>query len=310
MRPRFVPLGALVGIGALTACGKAPAPPPPADVLPARFDADYLARLDSLDAALATLASLPPHPDSAAARHAFRQARAAYKRVEYLLEFEDRIRAALLNAPPLPIVDEDDHTNVIPPHGLQVIESAVYPRPAPDFGALTAGELRDLRRVVAFIREDSSYRAARTWPVPFEAARMEVARVVTLGLAGFDATVSRDGLHESAEALRGVRDGLGAYEEAMLRRDSAGWHELQRALGAGIDALEAAPDFDKFDRLDFIVRFARPIAAGLARVHRSLRLPNRRTSIPGPRVRRTSTRPARSIPPGSRPTTRRRRRRR
>jgi cytochrome c peroxidase len=274
MRRRFALLAAgFLNTSMLGACGEKAAPPPTADVPPARFDADYLARLDSLDATLAALADLPAHPDSAAAQQAFRRARSAYKRIESLLEYEDHIRALLLNAPPLPIVDEDDHTNVIAPHGLQVVEAAVFPRPDREFGMRTAGELRDMRRVVSFIRTDSSYRVARTWGVPFEAARMEVARVATLGLAGFDATASKDGVRESAEALRGVRDGLGAYEAAMLRQDPAGWRELQRSLDAGILDLEGTPDFDRFDRLDFIVRFARPIAAGLARLQRALRLP-------------------------------------
>jgi cytochrome c peroxidase len=271
---------ALLAVGALAGCRDRPAPAPPADVLPAGFDAGYVARVDSLGAALAALARLPAHPDSALAQQTFRRARAAYKRIEYLLEFEDHIRAALLNAPPIPIVDEDDYSNVIAPHGLQVIESAVFPRPTADFGQRMAGQLRDMRRVVGFIRTDSSYRAARTWQVPFDAARAELARVLTLGLAGFDATASKDGIRESADALRGVRDGLGAYEAAMLRRDPAGWTELQRSLDAGIDALERSPDFDRFDRLGFIARFARPIAGGLARLQRALRLPAPRDPEP------------------------------
>jgi cytochrome c peroxidase len=281
MRRHCSPLAvALLGLGALAACRDRPAPARQAEVLPARFDAVYAARLDSLDLTLAALAALPAHPDSALAQQTFRRARAAYKRIEYLLEFEDHIRATDLNAPPIPIVDEDDYTNVIPPHGLQVVEAAVFPRPARNFQQVTRGQLRDMRRIVGFIGHDSSYRAARTWRVPFEAARMELARVTTLGLAGFDATVSKDGLRESAEALQGVREGLEAYAGTMLQRDSAGWAELERSLDAGIGALESAPDADRFDRFDFIVRFARPIAGGLARLQRALGLPEPREPDP------------------------------
>lgn len=272
-RPSALLALVLFGIGALAACRDRSSPPPSADVLPNRFDAVYAARLDSLELALAALAALPSRPDSASAQRAFRRARAAYKRLEYLLEFEDPFRAARLNAPPIPIVDEDDRANVIPPHGLQVIEASVFPRPAKDFAKVAGEQVEEMRRMVGFIRRDSSYRAGRTWQVPFEAARMELARIVTLGLAGFDATVSGDGILESAEALRGVKEGLGGYEAVMVQRDSTVWAELQRSLDAGIGALEAAPDFDRFDRFDFVVRFARPIAGGLARLQRSLGLP-------------------------------------
>ena len=272
-RPSHLLAFVLLSIGALAACRDGSFPPRRADVPPSRLDAVYVARLDSLDLALAVLAALPSRPDSASVQHAFRRARAAYKRLEYLLEFEHPIWAASLNAPPLPIVDEDDPINVIRPRGLQVIEAFVFPRPSKDFAKAARGDIEDMRRMIGLIRRDSSYRTARTWEAPFEAARKELARIVTLGLAGFDATVSRDGILESAEALRGVKEGLGGYEAVMLQRDSTGWEELQRSLDAGIGALEAKPDFDQFDRFDFVVRFAKPIAGGLARLQHSLGLP-------------------------------------
>jgi cytochrome c peroxidase len=261
-----------VGIGAVSACRTSHPRVPPAEILLDRLDSVYLSRLDSLHLALGSLAALPSQPDSSAAIQAFRRVRAAYKRVEYLLEFEDRTRAASLNGPPLAIVDEDDQSNVIPPHGLQVVEAAVFPRPSRNFGEVVRLEIPSMRRIVKFIRDDSTYRTLRTRRLPFEAARMELARVTTLGLAGFDATVSNDGIRECADALQGVKDGLDAYRPAMLQSDSTGWHELQHSLDAAIGVLEASPDFDRFDRFDFIVRYAEPIARALARLRRSLEL--------------------------------------
>src|SRR6476619_728790 len=100
-----------------------------------------------------------------------------------------------------------------------------------------------MRHMITVIRSDSSGRQARAWGMPFLAARMEVARIVTLGLAGFDATRSQDGIRESAEALRGVADGLRAYQAVMSRRDPDGWTNLVRVLDLGIGALESSPEF-------------------------------------------------------------------
>ena len=273
MRPRLSQLLALVllGIGE-AACKNGSSPPPPAEVLPSGFDAAYRARLDSFDLALAALSRLPSQRDADTAKLAFRRARAAFKS-GYLLQFEDHLRATSLNAPLTPVVDEDDHSNVLAPRGLQVIESSLFPRPSEDFAEVMSHEVEEMRRMVGVVGRDSSYRRARTWPVPFEAARMELARVVTLGLAGFDATLSKDGIVESAEALRGIKEGLDAYEPIMRRRDPSGWRLLQGSLDAAIDALATAPEFDRFDRFGFEVRFARPLAAALARLQRSLGLP-------------------------------------
>ncbi len=271
MRRPACPLAFVLGI--LTACGDPPCPPRQPAALPAEFDERYVARLDSLDLALAGLAALPARPDSAAAQEAFRRVRTAYKRVEYLLELEDPIRAMRLNSPPVPVVDEDDLSNVIEPQGLQVLEAVLYPRPAPEFAQVVRREIPDLRRVIQFTRKDSAYRVRRTWWVPFQAARMGLARVTTLGLAGFDATVSGEAIRESAVALEGIREGLDAYRAEMLRCDPEGWDALQRSLAAGVAALSADPSFADFDRFGFIVRFVGPIAEAMSRLQRSLRIP-------------------------------------
>jgi cytochrome c peroxidase len=270
-RLRILLFTLLVAVGFSAACRDGASGTAETMRLPASFAATYLARLDSLDRALTLLtdpavASVPDRP-----QRAFRRARAAYKRVEYLLELEEPIRAAELNAPALAVVNEDDPTVVIPPRGLQVIEALVFPSPGEDFIRQARTEVERARQMVGLVRADAVSRA-RAWELPFQAARAEVARVVTLGLAGFDATVSKDGVLESADALRGVQEGLGVYEAAMLRSDPAGWHELRRSLEAAIAALEASSDFDRFDRFGFVTTNARAITDGLARLQRGLRL--------------------------------------
>jgi cytochrome c peroxidase len=270
---RLLPLFMVV-LGALAACRRDQAPPPPRAQVPtgSGLRTIYIAGIDSLDLALQALAALPSHPDSLAARDSFRRARAAYKRIEYLVEFTDPIRAGFLNRPPIPIVNEDDPTAVIPPAGLQVVEAVVFPRPAPSFAKVVHSEVEQMRRVLGFIRRDSTD-AFQSQRMTFDAARSELARITTLGLAGFDATVSKDGLVESAQAIRGVEEGLAVYQPAMRQVDPDGWDALHRSLAAAITHLEAGAEFDDFDRLDFLVRFANPIASGLNRLGRSLHLP-------------------------------------
>jgi cytochrome c peroxidase len=262
---------ALSSTGAFAGCRDQSDVPPRTELPPIRLGTVYADRLDSLDAALTALTALPDHPDSASAQQAFRRARGAYKRVEYLLEYAHHFETLAFNSPLVPIVDEDDHTNVIEPRGLQVIEAAVFPRPARNFAAVTRREVDRMREAVRQIRQDL---VTRTWSpeAPFEAARLELARVVTLGLAGFDATLSGDGPRESAEALRGVREALESYRAAMWERDSTGWKLLRRSLDEGIAALETAPGFGRFDQFDYQVRFAGPIARELGRLQRSLEL--------------------------------------
>jgi cytochrome c peroxidase len=265
--------GAMVAFGrALMPRGRAGGAPAYALPSPALLHATYVAGLDSLDGALHALADLPPDVDTGTARTAFRRARAAYKRIEYLAELDGAFAARALNRPPVPTVDEDDPRSPVAPTGLQVIEGALYPRLTRRSADVVGREVDYMRGVLRSLRtepDDTAHATRRA----FDAARLEVARVGTLGIAGFDATLSKDGLRESAAALRGVADGLRIYRPAVRARDPGGWETLDRSLRAAATYLEAAPGFDRFDRLAFLSRFLPPIADGLDRFDRALALP-------------------------------------
>jgi cytochrome c peroxidase len=267
--PALLLVTAIVGMVAVLP-PRAGQPAPPA-VQPALLRPSYLRRLDSLDQALAALADLQHGTDPATAHRAFRRARAAYKRVEFLVESDAPYEAAVLNIAPLPRLNEDDRAQILQPTGFQVIEQALYPRIAPDFAEVARAEARQMRLAMPRLR--AALDTAPPERHAFDAVRLELARVATLGLSGFDASLSKDGLLESAEALRGMREGLVVYDLAMRERDPTAWRRLCDTLAAATVALETAPDFDRFDRLAFITRFVNPIADGLAGVERTLGLP-------------------------------------
>jgi cytochrome c peroxidase len=240
-----------------------------------RLRATYLSDLDTLEAAIARLADAANSHRDGAAQRAFGQTRAAYKRIEYRVAYEMPEAEVEINGAPLPRVNEYASDGVLPPTGLQVIEAVLFPEPAAGHDSVVAFQIRLMRPTLVRIRKQrTSGVDADAWL--FDALRQELARVSTLGLAGFDATVTRDGIRESAEALRGVRAAAAAYEPADAAAKSR-WAELDRRLGEAIAQLEGHPDFDRFDRLGFIVRHAAPIgraltdyqsALGIARIQR------------------------------------------
>ncbi|MEO6055541.1 MAG: cytochrome c peroxidase [Gemmatimonadales bacterium] len=248
---------------AQTGCRGGPASPPDA-ALPRYVALAYTAQVDSLELALSALAATLSSSNSTAIHAAFRQARTAYKRLEYLIEYDDHARANLYNAPLVAVVDEDDHSRVITPRGFQVIEASIFPQLSPEFRRTGRAEVEHLRRVTSVLRRESTDTQLRPWRMPFDAARMELARVATLGLAGFDATLSKDGLRESAEALRGVQTSLEGYRLAMQRRNPAAWSSLQHSLTSAIAGLDTVLAPDSFDRLGFLVQCIKPVAKGLA----------------------------------------------
>jgi cytochrome c peroxidase len=276
--PRALPLLLLLAIPVGGPLVRRPPTPARAATISAqdRVRAIYLRDLDTLEAAIAHLTDAATAHRDQAAQRAFRQARAAYKRIEYRVAYEMPEAEVEINGALLPRVNEYASDGVLPPAGLQVIEAVLFPQPAAEGDSVVASQIALMRPTLARLRKQRTSGVDRdAWL--FDALRQELARVSTLGLAGFDATITGDGIRESAEALRGVREAAASYEPDAKPTARTRWAELDRRLGAAIAELEGNPDFDRFDRLGFLVRHAAPIgraltdyqsALGVARIQR------------------------------------------
>ena len=265
-----VPLIALLLLGAVAAW--LPRGGRPGAAASERVRGAYLVELDSLSRAVTALAKLPLPTDSARARETFRRARRAYKRIEFLIPDLLPDAEITLDGPPLPRPHETVADAILPPTGLQVIEGALFPVIGSRADTVLAAQARLIEPTLASLRTirlDAATADARI----FDAARNEIARVSTLGLAGFDATLSGDGVRESAEALRGLRTAMSAYEAGASGASHTAWVTLDRQLAIAVEALEADVRFDRFDRLGFLVRHLKPVAEALTGLQKALAMP-------------------------------------
>jgi cytochrome c peroxidase len=99
-----------------------------------------------------------------------------------------------------------------------------------------------------------------------ESARTEIARVTTLGLAGFDLDDPRDAVREAAASFEGMREiavaEASAESSASVSREE--WLRVESALLATRRYLLSHPDFERLDRLALITRFANRAAQAVA----------------------------------------------
>ncbi|HYV99417.1 MAG TPA: cytochrome c peroxidase [Gemmatimonadaceae bacterium] len=248
-----------------------------ADVRAARVQTSFLARLDSLYDASVSLekaaAALPG--DSArvtATRVAFNRARVQYKRLEYLLEYTAPISAMELNGAAVPQVNLDEgRESIFPPTGFQVVEGLLYPTlPSAKVGALRT-EIQNLRERVDRAR-DAVRENEGTDAKVFDALRIEIARICTLGIVGFDSPVRRASMSEARAAIDGVREALTFYQIDLRKVAPAMADSLARVLRAA-DANLSEGTFDSFDRLRFIALYANPLARAIAAVRDALKIP-------------------------------------
>jgi cytochrome c peroxidase len=233
-----------------------------------------LARFERATAALVSAVSRTANTPASldALRQAFTDARLAYKRIEFFVEYYAGPSALQLNGPPIDEVElEGGPPIIIPASGFQVLEGLVFPRLAPGDRAEALKEARAIHDVVPYLRG-----LAPTIPMRdvfvFDAFRLEVARISVMGLVGFDSPVLRTSTTEAAAAIEGIRQALRPYQQDLQRRDAKVARRLDSLMTAA-QAYLTNTTFDRLNRLAFITVFANPMASTIAEARDALRIP-------------------------------------
>ncbi|HEY0780142.1 MAG TPA: hypothetical protein VGD56_19405, partial [Gemmatirosa sp.] len=272
-------LGVCFGAGAWTAARPRSVAPPPSRAATApnathaplwRVDAALSARLrgslalglDTLDAALARMARAER---PAARRVAYHEARFAYKRVEGALAYFAPPVALALDGTEAEEGDDNPDAGRVVTHGFPRIEPAIFgASDGVGHGDAVAAEVARMRLAVARYRATLPYFAVADAQL-LDVARLELARVSTLGIAGVDAGPAGTAIRDAAAAVDGVRAVVNAVA-SVAGVPAADARVAEARLADAAAYLRAHPDFDAFDRFAFVTAHANPAFAALATV--------------------------------------------
>jgi len=232
----------------------------PAVRVKAQFTAD-LQQFEKQTAQLLQLAERTASTDSL--QRAFVASRRAYKRLEPLAEYYFPATTRLVNGPPVPEVEVEEN-KLFQPEGLQVIEPLLYP----DFDTTRRTEL--VQEIGKLRQETSRYRTL--WEVAqptdeqlFDALRLEIFRIIALGISGFDTPGCQTAMPEAAVALASVRTYASFYGDEQPTAAT-----LQQNLREAEAYLTQHPNFATFDRATFITRYANPLSTQLLAYQQAL----------------------------------------
>jgi cytochrome c peroxidase len=212
-------------------------------------------------------------------QQAFFEAREAYKSVEFLAELYNPFTAKKLNQPALDEVELDAPDVIIPPEGFQVIEELIFPYLLENKEEVTKQVGITLANVKHL--KHASTENTLTDAHLFDAMRLEIFRLITLGISGFDSPIAKNSLPEAIAVLVTLKKYIALYESkyevltadiGKVVSDNAEstnedneknfkklWHKIDQAE----KYLTKFNDFDTFNRLYFITKFANPISEQL-----------------------------------------------
>jgi len=198
----------------------------------------------------------------------FLEAHQSYKRVEMLSEYYSPAVSKSINGPAIPEFEESDNVTV-PPEGFQVIEELVFPKYdrkskeelMQQLGILSANLIR-LKKV--------SHSNELTDAHVFDAMRVEVYRIITLGITGFDSPVAFNSLPEAEISLGTIEKYYRVYSQNKSVSNAKAVYAI---LGKGKKYLKENNNFNAFDRAYFIKEIANPLNKELHKTQIELKIP-------------------------------------
>jgi cytochrome c peroxidase len=234
----------------------------PKDVVYEQFDEDLDALIKTNDAFLTLVKTSDSKPQL---QKEFLALRLQYKKTEAFSEYFFPTTVRLVNGAPLDEV-EDEENAVFEPGGLQVIEELIYADEPIEKDELVR-QVRKLNVNVKRIKTlwvDITLTDAHV----LNALRLEMFRLITLGISGFDNPASGNALPESQQVLRSFQNYLNAYEIVL-----PGFAALNAQAEKAILFLKNNNHFNDFDRAAFIAEHINPLCRNLHKDQKEAKIP-------------------------------------
>ncbi|MCC9073436.1 cytochrome-c peroxidase [Flavobacterium sp. F-65] len=198
----------------------------------------------------------------------FLEAHQSYKKVEMISEYYSPTVSKAINGPAISEFEENDKVTV-PPEGFQVIEELVFPK----YNATSKKELvQELGVLAANLNrlEKVSSTNELTDGHVFDAMRLQVYRIITLGITGFDSPVVFNSIPEASVSLETIEK---YYRVFIADKKVQSSNQVLAILDKGQNYLKANTNFNAFDRAFFIREIANPLSRGLYQSQTELGIP-------------------------------------
>jgi cytochrome c peroxidase len=189
----------------------------------------------------------------------------SYKRLESISEYFFPAVSKAINGPALDEFEVNDGITV-PPAGLQVIEEYFFPvydknskkEILKEIGILNANLYRLEMVSKSNVLTDSAV---------FDAMRLEVFRIITLGITGFDSPIAQNSLAEAITSLQAIKDQLVIYQEDEQ------YPQTLVLIEEAKDYLNKNSKFNEFDRAYFIKKYLNPLSKAIHKTQSDLKIP-------------------------------------
>jgi len=185
----------------------------------------------------------------------FLDLRISYKKFEWAAEYFDPAGSRFVNGPPVQEI-EMMSGQVFEPAGLQVIEAYLFPKYDISQKAALIRQLTMLQTGCDKYKSHFANVAILDWQV-YDATKLEMFRILSLGITGFDDPLTLKSAQESEASIESLKVALAYYE------DPEGTKNLPAEFNAAAKYLKYHTNFNAFNRAEFITNYANPITTDI-----------------------------------------------
>ncbi|MFP9097979.1 cytochrome-c peroxidase [Flavobacterium sp. RHBU_24] len=198
-------------------------------------------------------------------QHILTKTRLSYKKAEFYLAFHypEFVKENINGAPLLHIEKEGTMPKVLQPVGLQVLDEMIFSEdPASQKNEIEA-LAKTLKNSYSNLYKSLEKNGLRN-RLGVTAMRVQLVRMVSLGITGFDTPGSLNALNEAKASLTGIKE---FYKQEYAA--SANFATNVSLLDSGISQLSTQNSFNDFDRLAFIKNVIDPLYKNLGLLENS-----------------------------------------
>jgi len=190
-------------------------------------------------------------------QHTLLNTRLCYKKIEFFLAFQysEYVNEHINGAPLLHIERSGTRASVLAPEGLQVLDELIFSENVADEKTDIAATAKKLRSNYGLLFANMN-KKVQTNIAEISSMRLELVRIFSLGLTGFDTPGSVNALKESESSLEGMRI---FFSMNYPDKDNNNAKEIIALFDNAILELHTTTSFTTFDRLSFLTTYIDPL---------------------------------------------------
>ncbi len=181
--------------------------------------------------------------------------RLSYKKIEFLLEYyyPEFVEEHINGAPLLHIKRVGPRPYVETPEGLQVLDELAFSDDAEAEKTEIAVLARQLANKFDLVISSLAEKDIKKEELA-EAMRMELVRIFSMGVTGFDTPGSLNALAEASVSFNALQTAVAPYLNELSEAN-----KIKELFAGGVAFLDKQTDFDSFDRLTFLTTYVDPL---------------------------------------------------